>query len=439
MNFFETYPIHVIPNLALKEEEFEKILSQSEKKQQNDLLLSPPTHSSQFFDKSLFLKNSKTNQEKANKKEKAKINQEPKEKKLLMYERVKKYMARNNLSSRECAILSNIPGIINNRNGVICLPVIKRVELYFSGKYHNYDQLFRRWLIYKRDSGWKESRKRYSQKKGYKSRPLNYSFGDYTSEEIRSMIKKIIQKSKKTEFKLSQSKIAAIVNVDEFRFRNVKYTMQKYFTGKSSSKDHSLDRKFYDWLFLRGKLLPPLSKSLKFSDSNVIGNEKFREKEQEQEKEQGQGQFRGKEGINAQIQTKNNNNNHDRKHGHKHRYKHRNSKRTHNKVNSNDNLDDLVQNLRSHQRKIKNKSKKKSKSKKKKSKNLTRKKRKKISKSYIPNETDQNYTNKFILSSTKIPNLRTGNFDFNSVQIKQRKRKPKNFENKILKKKIKNI
>ncbi|KAJ6246467.1 snf1-activating kinase 1 [Anaeramoeba flamelloides] len=435
MNLFGTYPLHELPNLALKEEEFEQILSQSEKKDQNDLLLSPPTHSSQFFVKSLFLKNSKINQEKVDMKEKAKIKKEPKEKKILIYERVKKYMARNNLSPRECAILSNVPDIINSRNGVVCLPVIKRVELYFSGKYldHNYDQLFRRWLIYKRETDWKELRKKHFQKKEFDTHAVDYHFEDYTSEEIRSMIKKIIQKSKKTEYKLSQSKIAAIVNIDKFRFRNVKYTMQKYLTGKSSSKDHSLDRKFYDWLFLRGKLLPPLSKSLTFSDSNEKGDEEFTEKEQEHEQEQEQEQFRGKVGKNSKIQTKNNNNGHDRKHGHKHRHKHRSPKRNHNKLNSNDNLDDLVQNLRSHQRKIKNKSKKKSKSKKKKSKNLTRKKKKKFSKSHIPNEIDQNYTNKLI------PTLRAGSFDFNSVQIKQRKRKPNNFEKKMLKKKIKNI
>ncbi|KAJ6247094.1 hypothetical protein M0813_18619 [Anaeramoeba flamelloides] len=443
MNLFEAYPFLTLPPPGLKielEKELEKVLTQTFTQQKNDPFLPPPTHSNKFFDKTLFLKNSKINQEKENMKEEAKIN---KEKKLMMYERVKKYMTRNNISSRECAILSNIPDIINNRNGVVCIPVIEQVELYLTGKYlnHNYDQLFRRWLIHKRDSDWKESKKSLFQGKGYTRHTVNYHFEDYTSEEIRSMIKNVIEKSKKTEFKLSQSKIAAIVNLDEFWFRNVKYSMQKYLSGKSSNKDHSLDRKFFDWLSLRGKLLPPLTERYTLLDSNEKGSEEFKEQEQEQEQEKKQKQLqsqiigkngkkrkKGKNRKNSKI--KNNNKKH--KFGHRQHNHSKHKQKNHKILNKNDDLDDLVLNLRSCQRK-----KKKKKKKHKLQKSLKKKSKKKFTKTHSKNFVDQNFLTN--LSTKEMPTLKTREIDYDSIYIKQRKRKPKKLKKKKLKKNQKSL
>ncbi|KAJ3432121.1 hypothetical protein M0812_21052 [Anaeramoeba flamelloides] len=480
---FGTYQLLSLPSCPLKGDEkeqvkdFEKFLLQSTTNQKTDLLLlSPPTHSNEFFDKSIFLKNSKFYQETEKKKEEPKINNDPKKLKILVCERVKMYMKRSNLGTRECAILSNVPGIINNRNGVVCSQVIERVESYLSGKYRSqhYDQLFRRWLISRRDSDWKESKKRLSRNKAKNDQKGKYHFENYTTEEIRMMIKKVIEKSKKTEYKLSQSRVAAIVNVDEFRFRNVKYTMQKYFTGKSSSKDHLLDRKFYDWLSLRGKLLPPLSKrssiakqnanedgapSLKVKKKKVeiknrsldhtlkrkIGKEKEVKKHLER-KHKLMYNDNNSDSDRNNIGTINGHNHahrHGHGHGHGHRHRHKHVHRHHNhkqtsksskKINAQDNLEDLVQNLRSHQRKTKNKLKKKKRD----QKHLKKKKRhkkKKFYKTHYDNKIDHNFSTKFTISTTKIPTLRAGDLDYNTEQIKHRKRKPRSFEKKSLKKK----
>ncbi|KAJ3429505.1 hypothetical protein M0812_24858 [Anaeramoeba flamelloides] len=468
---FQTYPVQVLPTFNFPKDGkqvkgLEKFQSQPVKQHKNDLfLLSPPTHSNEFFDKSIFLKNSK-----------------PKKPKLSISARVKIYMKRNNLTTRECAIWSSIPGIINKRNGVVCLRVIEQVESYFSGKYSNqhYDHLFRRWLIYRRDSDWKESKKGHSQNKAKKIQTGKYRFGDYTSGDIRTMIKKVIEKSKKTEYKLSQSKIAAIVNVDELRLRNAKYAMQKYLTGKSSCKDHLLDSKFFAWLSLQGKLSPPLSRRRTIVKQNGVGNcneTKIKIKEKKFQIKNRSGDFALKKksrkekeskkhkdikhsfyendhenvsdnsdhGFDSNSDSDNTDRIRNRSHGHKHfhRHNHRHSRhhkhghRHHNhkqtskkskKLNYQDNLEDLVQNLRSHQRKNQNKS-KKNKSKKKKHSHKN-----KFSKTHYNNEIDQNPPTKFVIPTTETPTLRTEKMNFNSIQIKQRKRKPNSLKKKVLKK-----
>ncbi|KAJ6242606.1 hypothetical protein M0813_02454 [Anaeramoeba flamelloides] len=248
---FETYPLFIT-----------KLSSSSESEEIFPTkVLFPPTHSNEIFDKSNYQKKNGT------KNENRQINLEEKQKKkekvkpITISERVKYYMKRNTLSVKQLAIESNIPGIMSTRTGYVCKKVIKKFEDYLDNSKVNqrYDQLLRRWLLFRRDADWMENTKTGSKLHGLDVGREEFTFEMYTSNEIRSKIKKIIDESKKTEWKLSQTKIASMVGIDELKLPNLKYSIQKYLAGKTSKKDAEFDHKFFDWIKFKGKLETPLS------------------------------------------------------------------------------------------------------------------------------------------------------------------------------------